>query len=100
MQRTLRGAGGEALIPKGECFLQIKIGKQTFRDRLAFINNQNCDYIIGTVIQRSYHISTGFSITGMHFLSVNEQMFVPNISTPTKQAIIKTKGKIQLNHIL
>ena len=24
--RTLRGAGGEALIPKGECFLQIKIG--------------------------------------------------------------------------
>ena len=30
--RTLRGDGGEACIPKGECFLQIKIGKQTFRD--------------------------------------------------------------------
>ena len=28
---TLRQAGGEAPIPKGECFLQIKIGKQTFR---------------------------------------------------------------------
>ena len=25
---ALRGAGGEALIPKGECFLQIKIGKK------------------------------------------------------------------------
>ena len=25
--RTLRGAGGEALIPKDEYFLQIKIGK-------------------------------------------------------------------------
>ena len=28
--RALRGAGGEAPTPK--CFLQIKIGKQTFRD--------------------------------------------------------------------
>ena len=26
--RTLRGAGVEALIPKGKCFLQIKIGKK------------------------------------------------------------------------
>ena len=30
--RTLRGAGGEALNPKGECFLQFKICKQPFRD--------------------------------------------------------------------
>ena len=25
--RKLKGAGGEALIPKGECFPQIKVGK-------------------------------------------------------------------------
>ena len=25
--RTLRGAGGETFIPKGECFLQIRICK-------------------------------------------------------------------------
>ena len=35
--RTLRGAGGEALIPKGECFLQIKIGIQMSRDRVVII---------------------------------------------------------------
>ena len=39
--QTLRGAGGEALIPKNECFLQIKIGKQMFSDRVVIINNLN-----------------------------------------------------------
>ena len=95
--QTLRGAGGEALIPKGECFLQIKIGKQTFRDRVVIINILNCNYIIGTVIQRSYCISTGFSTTGRQFLSVNGQMVAQSISTHSIEPIIKTKGKIKLN---
>ena len=41
--RALRGPGDEALIPKSECFLQIKIGKQTFRDWVVIINNLNHD---------------------------------------------------------
>ena len=49
--RTLRGAEGEALIPKGECFLQVKIGKQTFRDRKVIVKNLNHDYIFGAAIQ-------------------------------------------------
>ena len=69
--RTLSGAGGEALIPKGECFLQIKIGKQMFRDTVVIVNNLNHDYIIGTAIQKSHCVATGFSIRGRHFLSVN-----------------------------
>ena len=93
--RTLRGAGGEALVPKGECFLQIKICKQMFRERLVIINNLNCDCIIGTVIQRSYWVATGFSITGRHFLSVNGQMVVQCILSPMIEPIIKTKGKIK-----
>ena len=92
--RTLRGAGGEALIPKGECFLEVKIGKQTFRGRVIIINNLNHDYIIGAVIQISYHIAAGFSITGRYFLSANGQMVVQSIPTPTIEPIIKTKGKI------
>ena len=68
-----------------------------FRDRVVIINILNCDYIIGTIIQRSYHISTGFSITSRHFLSVNGQMVVQKISIPTIEPIIKTKGKIKLN---
>ena len=66
-----------------------------FRDRVVIINNLNHDYIIGVVIQRSYCISTGFSITGRHFLSINRQMAVQGISTPTIEPIIKTKGKIK-----
>ena len=95
--RTLRGAGGEALIPKGECFLQIKVSKQMFRDRVVIVNNLYCDYIIGTVIHRLYHVATGFSITGKHFLSVNGQMVVQSIPTPTIEPIIENKGKIKLS---
>ena len=47
--------------------------------------------------KRSYYISTGFSITGRHFLSVNGQMVVQSISSPTIEGIIKIKGKIKLN---
>ena len=97
MQQDTRGARGEAVIPKGECFLQIKIGKQTFRDRIVIVHNPNHDYIIGTVIQRSYPIATGFSITDRHFLYVNGQMFAQSIPTPTIEAIIKNKGKIKLS---
>ena len=95
--RTLRGAGGGALIPKGECFLQIKIGKQTVGHRVVIINNLNHDYIVGAAIQRSYHIATGFSITGRHFLSVNGQIVVQSIPTPTIEPVIKNKDKINLN---
>ena len=95
--RTLRGAGGDALIPQSECFLQIKIGKQMFRDRVVIINNLNHDYIIGAAMQRSYCVTTGFSITGRHFLSVNGQMVLQSIPTPTIEPIIKNKGKIKLN---
>ena len=91
--RTLGGAEGKALIPKGEHFLQIKIGKQMFRDRLVIVNNLNCDYMIGTMIQRSYHVATGCGITGRHFLSRNEQMVVQSIPTPTVEPMIKTRVK-------
>ena len=68
-----------------------------FRDRVAIVNNLNHDYIIGTVRQRSYHVATGFSITGRHFLSVNGKMVVQSISTPTIEPIIKNKSKIKLS---
>ena len=68
-----------------------------FRHRVVIVNNLNCDYIIGTVIQRSYHVATGHSITGRHFLSVNRQMVVQSIPTPTTEPIIKNKGKIKLS---
>ena len=88
-RRTLRPAGGKALIPKGECFLQVEIGKQTFSNRVIIVQNLSHNYIIGTAMQRSYHTATGFSITGRHFLPVNGQMLVQSIPTPMIEAIIK-----------
>ena len=99
--RTLRGAGDEAPIPKGKCFLQIKIGKQTFRGRVVIVNNLNCNYIIGTMMQRLYCVATGFSVTGRYFLSVNWQMVAQSIPTLTVAPIIENKGKINLSpHVI
>ena len=80
--RTLKGAEGEALIPKGGCFLQVKVGKQNLRDGVIMINNLNCNYIIGTAVQRLYCVATGFSVKGRHFLSLNGQMFVQTSPHP------------------
>ena len=48
-------------------------------------------------MQTSYCITTGFSVTGRHLLSVNGQMFAQCIPTPIIEAIIKNKGKIKLS---
>ena len=42
-------------------------------------------------------MSTGFSIMGRHFLSVNGQIVAQSITTLTMEPILKTKGKIKLN---
>ena len=94
---ALRGAGGETLIPKCECFLQVKIGKQTLGDRVVTAHNRNHNYIIGAAIQRSYCVATGFSVTGRHFMSVNGQMATQSIPTPAVTPIVKNKGKIKLS---
>ena len=78
-------------------FPTSKIGKQTFRDRVVTVHNLNHDYIIGTAIQRSYHVATGFSVTEKHILSINGQMVVQSIPTPTVEQIVKYKGKIELS---
>ena len=94
--RTFRAAGGEALFPKGECFLQIEIGKQIFRDRVIIVQNLSCDDTFGAAMHSLYHIAMGFSITGRHFLSVNGQMLAQSIPIPTMETIIKNNGKVKL----
>ena len=37
--RNILNASGEALIPAGECFIQLQIGKKLFRDRVIVIQN-------------------------------------------------------------
>ena len=38
---------GEALIPLGECFIQLQIGKRKFQNRVIVIDNFMCNYILG-----------------------------------------------------
>ena len=80
-------------MPKGECFLQVKIGKQTIGDRVVILHNLYHDNIIGAAMQRSYHVATGFCVTGRHFWSVNGQMVAQSIPTCTIEPIVKKRVK-------
>ena len=43
--RTISGAGGGTHIRVEECFVQLQIGKKTFRGRVIVIKNLTRDYI-------------------------------------------------------
>ena len=51
--RSISGAEGEALVPVGECFIQLQIGKRTFQDKVIVIENLKCNYILGQVLHRN-----------------------------------------------
>ena len=51
--RSISGAGGEALIPVGECFIQLQISKRTFQDRVIVIENLKYNYILGQLLHRN-----------------------------------------------
>ena len=53
-----------ALIPKGECFLQIKIGKQTFRDQVVITNNLNHNVELSFLQNRTlnFKLETSFHL--------------------------------------
>ena len=93
--RNISGAG-EALVPAGECFIQLQIGKKTFRDRVIVIENLKCDYILGQVLHRTNRFSMGYLTTGRHYITINDEMIVQAISQTTNSPILKTKGKITL----
>ena len=62
--RSISVAEGEALIPVGECFIQLQINKRTFQDRVIIIESLKCKYILGQVLHRNNRFGTDFSITG------------------------------------
>ena len=94
--RNILNASGEALIPAGECFIQLQIGKKLFRDRVIVIQNLKCEYILGEVLHRVYRLRTSYSTTGKHYITINGEIITEAISQVTNNPIIKTKGKIVL----
>ena len=63
--RNISGAGGKPLVPLGECFFYLQIGKQTFHVRVMVIENQMQNYILGQVLQRTNRFGTGYSTASM-----------------------------------
>ena len=52
-RRNISSASGEALMPIGECFIQLQIGKKIFSDRVIVIQNLNHNYIFGQMLCRT-----------------------------------------------
>ena len=80
----------------GECFIQLQIGKKTFKDRVIVIENMKCNYISEQVLHRTNRFGTGYLTTGRHYLTINSEIIAQAISQTTINPIIKTKGKIML----
>ena len=92
--RNILGAGGEALIPVGECFIKLHIGKKMFRDRVIVIENLKHNYILGQVLHRTNRFSTSYSITGRHYITIDGKMIAQAISQTLNCPILKMKGKM------
>ena len=41
----VRSVGGDTLVSKGECYIELEIGKRVPKDRVIIIKNLNRDYI-------------------------------------------------------
>ena len=80
----------------GKCFVQLQIGKKSFRDRVIVIENLKCYYILGQVLHSSNRFSTGYSITGRHYITINSEMTAQAILQTTNSPILKTKVKLTL----
>ena len=70
--------------------------KRVFQDRVVVIKNLRCKYMLGQVLHRSYHLSTGYSTTGKHYITVNRQVIAQSILQALDYPIIKSKGKVTL----
>ena len=95
-KRNISGAGGEALVPVGECIIQLHIGKKIFRDRAMAIENLKCNYILGQVLHKTNRFGSSYLTTGIHYITVNGEMMVQAISQTVNSPLLKTKGKVTL----
>ena len=94
--RNISGAGGEALVPMGECFFQLQIGKKIFRDRVIIIKNLKCNYSLGQVLHKTNRFGTSYSTTGRHYITINGEMIAQTIPQSINNPILKTKGNVML----
>ena len=94
--RYIAGTGGKTLRPVGKCFIQLQIRKRVFQDMVVVIKNLRHKYILGQVLHRSCHFSSGYTTTGKHFITINGQVIAQSNSQALDYPIIQTKGKVTL----
>ena len=63
---------------------------------MVVIDNLRHKYIIGQVLHRSYQFGTGYSTTGKHYITINDQVIKQLMSQPLNYPIVKMKGRITL----
>ena len=94
--RTISIAGRGTLIPVGECFVQLQIGKKTFRDRILIIKTLMRNYILGKVLYGINRFGKVYSTSGRHYITLNGETLAQSTSQVTVMPVVKTKGKIIL----
>ena len=78
--RNISGAGGETLIPEGEYFIQLQIGRKMFRDRVIVIENLKHNYILGQILHETNRFGSAYSTTGKHYITIYGEMIVQALS--------------------
>ena len=92
--RNISNPSGNALIPTGECFVQLQISKKLFRNRVIVIQNLKCKYILSQVLYRAYRFNTSYSSTGRHHITINSEMITEANLQVTISPILKLKEKL------
>ena len=77
--RNTSSAGGEALVPLGECFVQQQIGKRSFHNTVIARENLMQNYILGQVLQRMNRFGTGYLTADRHYITIIGEMLAQSI---------------------
>ena len=62
--RNISNTSGKALIPIGECFILLQIGRRIFRDGIIVIQNLKHNYILDQVLHGTYRFGMGYTMQG------------------------------------
>ena len=73
--------------------------KKISRDRVIIIENLKHNYILGQVLHCTNGFGTGYSTTGIHYITINGEMIAQAISQTINNPLLKTKGKVMLPHM-
>ena len=81
-------ASSSKLGPLSQCYLTIKLGKQTFTDKLYILQNLERHVILGLRWMKNYHIAFDWNIIGQHYLQHNIDYLCTSLPQTTTSHIV------------